>query len=134
MQRARGLEGTMELAAGYRGIGLSMFPQHLSTEHVQTKAPPIQPPATGSQGPLTEQKLMDMRLSELPVWLTSRRLVTPREAVAAVQRGWLRYYRKYIDVRKGGIGGIGMLLAGYCILSYAWNYPHIKQDRWRKYH
>ncbi|KAG7491221.1 hypothetical protein MATL_G00000610 [Megalops atlanticus] len=148
MQRARGLEGTMELAAGYRGIGLSMFPLHpsllplrlsllplrLSTEHVQTKAPPIQRPATGSQGPLTERRLMDMTLSELPAWLTSRRLLTPREAVAAVQRGWLWYYRKYIDVRKGGIGGIGMLLAGYCVLSYVWNYPHLKHDRWRKYH
>uniref|UniRef100_A0A4W5NAD3 Uncharacterized protein n=1 Tax=Hucho hucho TaxID=62062 RepID=A0A4W5NAD3_9TELE len=40
----------------------------------------------------------------------------------------------YIDVRKGGMGGVAMLLAGYCILSYTCSFPHIKHDRWRKYH
>uniref|UniRef100_A0AAZ3R5W8 ATP synthase membrane subunit f n=1 Tax=Oncorhynchus tshawytscha TaxID=74940 RepID=A0AAZ3R5W8_ONCTS len=40
----------------------------------------------------------------------------------------------YIDVRKGGLGGVAMLLAGYCILSNTCSYPHIKHDRWRKYH
>uniref|UniRef100_A0A674DI93 ATP synthase membrane subunit f n=1 Tax=Salmo trutta TaxID=8032 RepID=A0A674DI93_SALTR len=30
---------------------------------------------------------------------------------------------------KGGMGGVAMLLAGYCILSYT-----CKHDRWRKYH
>uniref|UniRef100_A0A8C7MV17 Uncharacterized protein n=1 Tax=Oncorhynchus kisutch TaxID=8019 RepID=A0A8C7MV17_ONCKI len=40
----------------------------------------------------------------------------------------------YIDVRKGGLGGVAMLLAGYCIHSYTCSYPHIKHDRWRKYH
>uniref|UniRef100_A0A3B4UJD8 Uncharacterized protein n=1 Tax=Seriola dumerili TaxID=41447 RepID=A0A3B4UJD8_SERDU len=48
--------------------------------------------------------------------------------------GWHWYYRRYIDVRKGGVGGLGMLVAGYCVLSYIWSYPHIKRDRWRKYH
>lgn len=73
--------------------------------------------------------------------------------------GWLWYYRRYIDLRKGGVGGLGMLLAGYCVLSYVWSYPHIskcvdrcqcccidleitgnvavfspERDRWRKYH
>nr|CBN81628.1 ATP synthase subunit f, mitochondrial [Dicentrarchus labrax] len=48
--------------------------------------------------------------------------------------GWQWYYKKYIDVKKGGIGGLSMLLAGYCVLSYIWSYPHIKRDRWRKYH
>ncbi|XP_039991047.1 cell wall protein RBR3 isoform X2 [Xiphias gladius] len=48
--------------------------------------------------------------------------------------GWRWYYRRYIDVKKGGVGGLGMLLAGYCVLSYTWSYPHIKRDRWRKYH
>uniref|UniRef100_A0A9J7XNG4 ATP synthase membrane subunit f n=1 Tax=Cyprinus carpio carpio TaxID=630221 RepID=A0A9J7XNG4_CYPCA len=44
------------------------------------------------------------------------------------------YYRKYIDVRRGGIGRISMLLTGYCVLCYIWNYPHLKKERWRKYH
>uniref|UniRef100_A0A8C1ZGA8 Uncharacterized protein n=1 Tax=Cyprinus carpio TaxID=7962 RepID=A0A8C1ZGA8_CYPCA len=34
----------------------------------------------------------------------------------------------------GGIGGISMLLTGYCVLCYIWNYPHLKKERWRKYH
>ncbi|XP_057681448.1 uncharacterized protein C17orf80 homolog isoform X2 [Corythoichthys intestinalis] len=48
--------------------------------------------------------------------------------------GWQWYYRRYIDVKRGGVGGISMLLAGYCVLSYVWSYPHLKKDRWRKYH
>ncbi len=39
--------------------------------------------------------------------------------------GWHWYYKRYINVKKGGVGGLGMLLAGYCVLSYVWSYPHI---------
>lgn len=38
-----------------------------------------------------------------------------------------RYYNKYINVKKGGIGGIAMLLAGYVVLSYVWEYDHISK-------
>lgn len=41
--------------------------------------------------------------------------------------GWKWYYRRYIDVKKGGVGGLGMLLAGYCVLSYVWSYPHLSK-------
>ncbi|TSK14789.1 hypothetical protein Baya_0772 [Bagarius yarrelli] len=41
-------------------------------------------------------------------------------------QGWQWYYRKYIDVQKGGIGGIAMLIGSYCVLSYVWRYPHIR--------
>lgn len=41
--------------------------------------------------------------------------------------GWRWYYRKYIDVKRGGVGGVGMLLAGYCLLGYIWTYPHISE-------
>jgi len=66
-------------------------------------------------------------------------------------------------VKKGGAGGLVMLLAGYCVLGYIWKYPHLskcadhphvsspagaqilsmpvvylfffpERDRWRKYH
>lgn len=30
-------------------------------------------------------------------------------------------------MKKGGVGGVGMLLAGYCVLSYIWSYPHISE-------
>lgn len=39
--------------------------------------------------------------------------------------GWQWYYKRYIDVKRGSVGGLGMLLAGYCVLSYIWSYPHI---------
>lgn len=46
----------------------------------------------------------------------------------SVSAGWQWYYKRYIDVRKGGIGGISMLLAGYCVLSYVWSYPHLSES------
>uniref|UniRef100_A0A8B9QBJ3 ATP synthase F(0) complex subunit f, mitochondrial n=1 Tax=Apteryx owenii TaxID=8824 RepID=A0A8B9QBJ3_APTOW len=49
-------------------------------------------------------------------------------------RGYDRYYNKYINVRKGGLGGITMVLAGYIVISYIWSYDHLKHDRHRKYH
>lgn len=30
-------------------------------------------------------------------------------------------------MKKGGVGGLGMLLAGYCMLSYTWSYPHLSK-------
>ncbi|XP_026170877.1 peripherin-2a isoform X1 [Mastacembelus armatus] len=86
------------------------------------------------EGALTQRHLGQVRLREVPEWLFSNTPSRPRDAVKMVQRGWQWYYRKYIDVKKGGVGGLGMLLAGYCVLSYIWSYPHTKRDRWRKYH
>ncbi|XP_077314809.1 mitochondrial nucleoid-associated protein 1 [Lithobates pipiens] len=83
--------------------------------------------------PLTSRRLMDVRIGDLPSWLVLQRpsmKTIPELGVKA----WTRYYNKYINVRKGGIGGLAMLLTGYCVLSYSWNYHHIRQDRWRKYH
>ncbi|KAI3365086.1 hypothetical protein L3Q82_010206 [Scortum barcoo] len=88
----------------------------------------------GSKGALTLRTLGQVRLRELPKWLSYKTPKHPRDMVEMVQRGWQWYYRRYIDVKKGGVGGLGMLLAGYCALSYIWSYPHIKRDRWRKYH
>ncbi|XP_030195511.1 flocculation protein FLO11 [Gadus morhua] len=86
------------------------------------------------EGNLAGRRLGQVRLGELPLWLAINAPSRPRGAVEALHRGWRWYYRRYIDVRKGGIGGVSMLLAGYCVLSYVWSYPHIKSDRWRKYH
>ncbi|XP_050922366.1 LOW QUALITY PROTEIN: uncharacterized protein C17orf80 homolog [Lates calcarifer] len=87
-----------------------------------------------TEGSVTQRSLGQVKLKELPEWLACRTPTRPRDVVEMVQRGWQWYYRRYIDVRKGGVGGLGMLLAGYCVLSYIWSYPHIKRDRWRKYH
>ncbi|XP_036937196.1 uncharacterized protein C17orf80 homolog [Acanthopagrus latus] len=88
----------------------------------------------GSKGVLTQRRLGQVRLRELPEWLACKTPSHPRDMVEMVQRGWQWYYRRYIDVKKGGVGGLGMLLAGYCVLSYTWSYPHLKRDRWRKHH
>nr|XP_020486518.1 uncharacterized protein C17orf80-like [Labrus bergylta] len=88
----------------------------------------------GAKGALTERGLGQVRLRELPEWLACKTPSHPRDVVHMVRRGWQWYYKRYIDVRKGGVGGVGMLLAGYCVLSYIWSYPHIKRDRWRKHH
>ncbi|XP_006637189.2 ATP synthase subunit f, mitochondrial isoform X1 [Lepisosteus oculatus] len=83
--------------------------------------------------PLSEKRLMDVKLGELPAWAATRDF-TPNGILAAIRRGHDRFQNKYINVRKGGIGGVAMILAGYVILSYVWEYDHIKHDRWRKYH
>lgn len=91
-------------------------------------------PASQSEVPLVQRRLGDVRLNELGVWLAARTPVSPGEIVTMLKQGWQWYYRKYIDVRRGGIGGISMLLTGYCVLCYIWSYPHLKKERWRKYH
>ncbi|XP_073416341.1 mitochondrial nucleoid-associated protein 1 isoform X2 [Dendrobates tinctorius] len=79
------------------------------------------------------KRLMDVRLGELPHWLANHSF-TPKNLTTFMANAWECYYNKYINVKKGGAGGLTMLLAGYCVLSYSWNFDHIKQDRWRKYH
>ncbi|XP_028332852.1 uncharacterized protein si:dkey-21c1.4 isoform X2 [Gouania willdenowi] len=87
-----------------------------------------------TEGALAQRSLGEVKLRELPDWLACKSPSHPREIVAMVQRGWQWYYRKYFYVKKGGVAGVSMLLAGYCTLSYIWSYPRIKLDRWRKYH
>ncbi|XP_052367204.1 ATP synthase subunit f, mitochondrial-like [Oncorhynchus keta] len=83
--------------------------------------------------PLGEKRLMDVKLGELGSWL-GKRDFTPNGVLASIRNGHDRYYNKYINVKKGGIGGVAMLLVGYVALSYLWEYDHLKHDRWRKYH
>ncbi|KFO76342.1 hypothetical protein N303_08571, partial [Cuculus canorus] len=84
-------------------------------------------------GPLSERRLMDVKLGELPTWLAIRD-ISAQGLLGGVRKAWSNYHDKYINVRRGGPAGISMLLAGYCLLSYGWNYQHIKCHRWRKYH
>ncbi|XP_067859755.1 ATP synthase subunit f, mitochondrial isoform X1 [Heptranchias perlo] len=95
---------------------------------------PAVPPTMGKAAvPLVKQKLLDLKLVEVPSWTLSR-LQSPKSIFHAICRGHDAYHKKYIDVKKGGIGGVAMFLMGYVVLSYIWGYSHIKQDRWRKYH
>uniref|UniRef100_A0A8C0YLV9 ATP synthase membrane subunit f n=1 Tax=Cyprinus carpio carpio TaxID=630221 RepID=A0A8C0YLV9_CYPCA len=73
---------------------------------------------------LAQKKLMDVKLGQLPSWLGTRDF-TPNGLLGSVRGGYERYYNKYINVKKGGIGGVAMFLAGYIALSYLWEYDHI---------
>uniref|UniRef100_A0A8C2G7C6 Uncharacterized protein n=1 Tax=Cyprinus carpio TaxID=7962 RepID=A0A8C2G7C6_CYPCA len=64
--------------------------------------------------PVVQRKLGDVRLNQLCVCILS----SVFDILGCI----------------GGIGGISMLLTGYCVLCYIWNYPHLKKERWRKYH
>ncbi|XP_039356815.1 uncharacterized protein C17orf80 homolog isoform X1 [Mauremys reevesii] len=130
--RSIGLEWFPELYPNYQR--LSMFPGRPLQEDAEIKMKKIGPGfLEGSQAPLVERCLMDVKLRELPAWLAACDF-SPKGLLGAVQKAWSSYYNKYIDVKKGGAAGISMLLAGYCILSYSWRYEHLKQDRWRRYH
>ncbi|XP_054250057.1 uncharacterized protein C17orf80 homolog [Indicator indicator] len=129
---AMGLEWFPDLYPNYHG--LSIFPGKYFQEDVGVTT---ETPSGGfsgrQQGPLSEQRLMDMRLGELPMWLATCDF-SPQGLLGGVQKAWSSYYNKYINVKRGGPAGISMLLAGYCLLSYGWNYQHIKGHRWQKYH
>ncbi|NXD41761.1 ATPK synthase, partial [Copsychus sechellarum] len=84
-------------------------------------------------GPLWERPLLEVRLGELHSWIRTCNF-SPQGLLGAVQRAWSSYCAKYIHVKQGGPAGISMLLAGYCLFSYGWNYQHFKRHRWRKYH
>ncbi|KAM5228490.1 ATP synthase F(0) complex subunit f, mitochondrial [Ctenodactylus gundi] len=83
--------------------------------------------------PLKEKKLMDVKLGELPSWILMRDF-TPKGIVGAFRGGYDRYYNKYINVKKGSIAGINMVLAAYVIFSYCLSYKELKHERLRKYH
>uniref|UniRef100_A0A8C5QVV4 ATP synthase F(0) complex subunit f, mitochondrial n=1 Tax=Leptobrachium leishanense TaxID=445787 RepID=A0A8C5QVV4_9ANUR len=74
--------------------------------------------------PLADKRLLDIKVGQLPTWLAGRDF-TPNGVLGAFRQGYYRYHNKYINVRKGGIGGITMVLAGYVVLSYIWDYDHI---------
>ncbi|KAM5153026.1 ATP synthase F(0) complex subunit f, mitochondrial [Mantella aurantiaca] len=82
---------------------------------------------------LAEKRLLDVKVGQLPNWIATCNF-TPNGILSSVQRGYSRYYNKYINVKKGGIGGIAMVVVGYMTLSYIWEYDHLKHQRSRKYH
>ncbi|MCI4384375.1 hypothetical protein PGIGA_G00038030 [Pangasianodon gigas] len=123
-----------EMATGYGGTFFFSSHSEISSNENLLMQCQTSKPSPQRQGLMTELRLGDVRLNELASWLGARTPKSPREAVSMFNKGWQWYYRKYIDVQKGGIGGIAMLIGSYCVLSYIWSYPHIRKHRWRKYH
>ncbi|XP_020017337.1 ATP synthase F(0) complex subunit f, mitochondrial [Castor canadensis] len=83
--------------------------------------------------PLKEKKLMDVKLTELPSWILMRDF-TPSGIAGTFRRGYDRYYNKYINVKKGSIAGVNMVLACYVLFNYCRCYKELKHERRRKYH
>ncbi|CAO2613566.1 ATP synthase subunit f, mitochondrial [Lemmus lemmus] len=83
--------------------------------------------------PLKEKKLMEVKLGELPSWILMWNF-TSSGIVGAFQRGYDRYYNKYINVRNGSISGINMVLTVYVVFSYCISYKELTHERLRKYH
>ncbi|CAO2612105.1 ATP synthase subunit f, mitochondrial [Lemmus lemmus] len=71
---------------------------------------------------------MEVKLGELPSCILMRDF-TPRGIVAALQRGYDRYY-KSISVRKGSISGVNMVLAAFMVFSYCISYKELKHERY----
>ncbi|XP_044874378.1 ATP synthase subunit f, mitochondrial-like [Mauremys mutica] len=103
--------------------GMNIYVKRLSEESARQESPV----------PLKDTRLLDVKLGQLPSWIAVRDF-TPSGLTGAVRRGYDRYLNKYINVKKGSIGGVAMVLFGYVVVSYIWNYEHLKHDRWRKYH
>ncbi|XP_027283793.1 ATP synthase subunit f, mitochondrial-like [Cricetulus griseus] len=78
--------------------------------------------------PLKEKRLMEVKLGKLTSWILMRNF-TPSGIVGAFQRGYDRYYNKYINVRKGSIVGINVVLAAYVVFNYCISYKELKQER-----
>ncbi|XP_068118395.1 mitochondrial nucleoid-associated protein 1-like [Hyperolius riggenbachi] len=116
------------LMGSHRRISIGTTPG--GADSAQCKPPPCEPIP---EVPLESRRLMDVRIGELSSWVGRQRW-SLRSIAELGPRAWDRYYNKYINVKKGGVGGLAMLLAGYCVLSYSWNFHHIRNDRWRKYH
>ncbi|XP_041265325.1 uncharacterized protein C17orf80 homolog [Onychostruthus taczanowskii] len=130
--RAAGLEWLPELYPEPAGLGI--FPGNRCQEDVRGTVETARGGlAQGQRGPLSERPLMEVRLGELHTWISTCSF-SPQGMLGAVQRAWSSYCAKYIHVKQGGPAGISMLLTGYCLLSYGWNYQHFKRHRWRKYH
>uniref|UniRef100_A0A8C6RE77 ATP synthase F(0) complex subunit f, mitochondrial n=1 Tax=Nannospalax galili TaxID=1026970 RepID=A0A8C6RE77_NANGA len=83
--------------------------------------------------PLKEKKLMEIKLGELPSWILMQDF-TLKGIVGAFQRGYDPYYNKYINVRKGSISGVNMILVAYVLFRYCISYKELKHEQLRKYH
>ena len=59
--------------------------------------------------PVNGKQLVDVKLGELPSWILMRDF-TLKGIAGAFQRGHCGYY-KYVNVKKGGVGGAGGLRA-----------------------
>lgn len=69
---------------------------------------------------------MDVKIGELPKWILMRDF-TPKGIAGAFQRGYYRYYNKYVNVKKGSVAGVSMVLAAYVLFNYCRSYKELSE-------
>nr|ACO10427.1 ATP synthase subunit f, mitochondrial [Caligus rogercresseyi] len=80
-----------------------------------------------------DTKLADVKIKELPGWL-SRRSLSPVAMGRAVSRGYWRWAHKYYFPRNAGAAAFIQAIAFTSFVSYLVNYDRIKHHINRKYH
>ncbi|TKC33396.1 hypothetical protein EI555_013767 [Monodon monoceros] len=83
--------------------------------------------------PRKEEKLLDVKIGELPSWILTQDF-TPNGIAGAFQRGYYQYYNKYVSVKKGSFTGLSTVLAAYMLFNYCCSYKEFEHEWPRKYH
>ncbi|XP_032981493.1 ATP synthase subunit f, mitochondrial-like isoform X1 [Rhinolophus ferrumequinum] len=83
--------------------------------------------------PMKDKKLMDVKIGELPKWILMWDF-THKGIAGVFQRGHYRYHNKYVNVKKGSVTGVSMVLAAYVLFNYCCSLKELKHERRRKYH
>ncbi|EFB24337.1 hypothetical protein PANDA_020595, partial [Ailuropoda melanoleuca] len=65
--------------------------------------------------PVKEKKLMDVKIGELPSWKLMWDF-TPKGIAGTFQRGHYWCFIKYVNVKKGSVPGISMVLAASVLI------------------
>lgn len=60
---------------------------------------------------------MDVKIGKLPSWKVMWDF-TPKGIVGAFQRGYCCYYDKYVNVKKGGVAGVSMVLMCFSTTAF----------------
>lgn len=77
--------------------------------------------------PFKEKKVMDVKIGELPRWILIQDFILKGTA-GAFQRGYYWYY-KYVNVKKGSISGVSMILTAYVLFNYCCPYKELKHEQ-----
>lgn len=54
--------------------------------------------------------------------------LTPKGIAGVLRRGYNRYYNKYVNVKKGSLAGVSMVLAAYTLLNYCCSHKELKHE------
>ncbi|XP_044529383.1 uncharacterized protein C17orf80 homolog [Gracilinanus agilis] len=128
--RSLGLEWFPELYPGY--LHLKVLPRKPKQRNTNIQKPHHNFPEMEGflNVPLLEKSLLDIKIGNLPSWLAMSNF-SLMGLLGTVQKAWIKY-QKYNNLKKGSVGGITMLFAGYCVLCYSWSFKHLKLQHWRK--